>query len=99
MAEAVRIIHRSTDCEAVMITDAKEVLAKVGGGGEFEALEHCPLIAPIPDSIRTGNALMEIYTAQGDQRELFCPALEGNVGSPRRSWSRTRWWAHWLPSP
>ena len=79
MAEAVRIIHRSTDCEAVMITDAKEVLAKVGGGGEFEALEHCPLIAPIPDSIRTGNALMEIYTAQGDQRELFCPALEGNV--------------------
>lgn len=79
MAEAVRIIHRSTDCEAVMITDAKEVLAKVGGGGEFEALEHCPLIAPIPDSIRTGNALMEIYTAQGDQREIFCPALEGNV--------------------
>lgn len=22
---------------------------------------------------------MEIYTAQGDQREIFCPALEGNV--------------------
>lgn len=48
MAEAVRIIHRSTDCEAVMITDAKEVLAKVGGGANLRRSSIARSSRPYP---------------------------------------------------